>query len=105
MPKMDNYEMMEDEDHMEPHPDMAEKGKGKEMDGETALLPKSFFEGKDTKPGDQFYVEVVRNYENEVEVRYGKEEMKEKPTAEADEALEGMAKENPGNPGMMGMGY
>ena len=50
--------------------------------GETTLVPKSMFEGKELKPGDEFYFTVVRVHENEVEVSYkhdeGKEEAGEK---------------------------
>jgi hypothetical protein len=77
----------------------AETPKGKE-EGETALLSKSFFGGNQPKPGEQYYVEVVRLYEDEVEVKYPKQvkEEKEKPTAEADAALDAMG-EGEGNPG------
>lgn len=77
----------------------ASPDKPKEDDaGNTALLPKDFFEGKDIKPGQQYYVEVVRLYENEVEVKYPHEVKEERATAEADDALESMAKEsNPGS--------
>lgn len=50
--------------------EMPEKKEGKDEGGETALLPKSFFEGQSLKPGEQYYVEIVREYEDEVEVRY-----------------------------------
>jgi hypothetical protein len=50
-------------------PETPEK-EGKEDEGESALLPKSFFEGQSLKPGQQYYVEIVREYESEVEVRY-----------------------------------
>jgi hypothetical protein len=76
--------------------------KGNE-DGETALLSKSFFGGHQPKPGEQYYVEVVRSYEDEVEVKYPKQvkEEKEKPTAEADTALDAMGyeTETDDNPG------
>lgn len=77
--------------------------KPKEDDaGNTALLPKDFFEGQELKPGQQYYVEVVRMYENEVEVKYPHEVKEEKPTKEADDAIEAMATDNPGNPGPSG---
>jgi hypothetical protein len=82
-----------------------EKPKEKSKDdGETALLSKSFFAGQEVKPGEQYYVEVVRSYEDEVEVKYPKQvkEDKEKPTAEADTALDEMASEGGGNPGNSG---
>lgn len=74
-----------------------EAPKSKE-EGETALLSKSFFGGKQPKPGEQYYVEVVRLYEDEVEVKYPKE-VKEKPTAEADQAMDTMMSEGGDNPG------
>jgi hypothetical protein len=78
------------------------KGKDADKDGETALLPKSFFEGQSLKPGDQFYVEVVRSYEDEIEVKYGKKEsMSEEKSP--DDKLSEMGSDNPGK--MMGGGY
>lgn len=64
-----------DEDEMEAAPSKAPDSPEKPMekkdeDGATALLPKSFFEGQELKPGEQYYVEIVRSYEDEVEVRY-----------------------------------
>lgn len=47
-----------------------DKDMHKDEEGETALLPKSFFEGQELKPGEQYYVEIVRSYEDEVEVKY-----------------------------------
>jgi hypothetical protein len=89
-----HYGAMEDEGAEDTAPSKPKADEG----GETALLPKSFFEGKELKPGQQYYVEVVREYEDEVEVKYP-HDVKEKPTAEADTELEGMATDNPGNPG------
>lgn len=73
-----------------------EKEESKDMEGETALLPKSFFVGQDLKPGDEFYVEVVREHEGEVEVKYGKgpDKGKEKSAmGESMDAMDGMASE------------
>ena len=39
---------------------------------ETTLVPKSFFAGADKKPGDRCEVEVVRSFEDEVQIRYVK---------------------------------
>lgn len=36
---------------------------------ETSILPKSFFSGKDLKPGDKCDVEIVAIHDNDVEVR------------------------------------
>jgi hypothetical protein len=106
---MADKEMMDHYSGMEDDSEAPESKSEKEKGGETALLPKSFFEGKELKPGEQYYVEVVREYEDEVEVKYPHEVKEDKkPTAEADSELEGMATENPGNPGMgggMGGGY
>lgn len=55
--------------------------------GETTLVPKSMFEGKELKPGDEFYFTVVRVLENEVEVSYKHDESKEKE-GEGDEGAE-----------------
>lgn len=41
---------------------------------ETTLVPKSMFEGKELKPGDEFYFTVVSIHENEVEVSYKHDE-------------------------------
>jgi hypothetical protein len=48
--------------------------------GETTLVPKGMFEGKDLKPGDEFYFTVVAIRGEEVEVSYKHEDEK----AEAD---------------------
>lgn len=90
------------EEGAEPSPSSQEMG-DKEA-GETTLIPKSFFEGQELKPGQQYYVEIVREYEDEVEVKYPhqvkeeKGEKSEKPTAKADAALDEMMGE-PANPG------
>jgi hypothetical protein len=65
-----NYPGMDDEASPFETPDDAPEKEHKEDEGATALLPKSFFEGKDIKPGEQYYVEIVRSYEDEVEVKY-----------------------------------
>ena len=46
----------------EEHPD--------EGEGQTGLLPKSFFMGKDKKPGDKCEVEVTHVYDDQIEVKY-----------------------------------
>lgn len=80
MPEDPNYPgMSDDESSPSETPESPEK-----EEGETALLPKSFFEGQELKPGDQFYVEIVRSFESEVEVRYPhevKEEGEDKDSA------------------------
>lgn len=73
----------------------------KDEESETALLPKSFFEGQDLKPGEQYYVEVVRSYEDEVEVRYP-HKVKDEPEEEsANSKLEAMGS-SPGSGGNYG---
>lgn len=42
----------------------------------TALLPKSFFAGKEIEPGSKCEVEIVHAYDDEVEVRYVPHETK-----------------------------
>lgn len=79
--------------------------KDKEEDGETALLPKSFFEGQEIKPGEQYYVEIVRAYEDEVLIRYP-HKIKGEEEESADDKIHAMGKEmgrdNPGNYGAGG---
>lgn len=80
-------------------PDTPDKPKDDSEEGETALLPKSFFEGKDLKPGEQYYVEIVRSYEDEVEVKYPHKVKDEEPAADdANSKLSAMGSE-------MGGGY
>jgi len=97
------YPGMDDEPSPSETPETPEKEQ-KEDEGETALLPKSFFEGQTLKPGEQYYVEIVRSYEDEVEVRYphkikGEEGGEESPNSK----LEAMGTES--NPGASGGGY
>lgn len=73
----DDAEPMSNEPGEPPH-------KESEEEGETALLPKSFFEGQELKPGQQYYVEIVRAYEDEVEVRYP-HEVKEEGEGESED--------------------
>lgn len=54
----------------------------KEDYGETFLVPKSAFEGKSVKPGDQFYFTVKQVYEDEVEMAYTKDDEPIKGEAE-----------------------
>lgn len=48
--------------------------------GETTLVPKSMFEGKELKPGDEFYFTVVAVHGDEVEVSYKHDEKAEADT-------------------------
>ncbi len=87
------YPGMDDEEAEPSHTGEAEEREEKE-EGETALLPKSFFEGQTLKPGEQYYVEIVRSYEDEVLVRY--------PHKVKGEEGEAMGTEMGSNPGMGG---
>lgn len=58
----------------EPKPDESEsedveKGEG-ESESATGLLPKTFFGSKPLTPGTKCSVEIVKAYEDEVQVRY-----------------------------------
>jgi len=68
--------------------------------GETALLPKSFFQGKEVKPGEEWIIQIVHDHGDEVEVKYAtgkgdkgsEDEMSEGPEmAKADQKLQSMA--------------
>lgn len=88
-----------------PEPQAQDEGmhkEDKEEYGETALLPKSFFGGKQPKPGEEWIVEIVHDHGDEVEVKYatgkgdkgsGSEgEMAEGPEMDkADQKLQSMA--------------
>ena len=94
-----NYPGMNEEDGAEPSktPETPDKPEDKEEGGETALLPKSFFEGQELKAGEQYYVEVVRSYEDEVEVRYPHKVKESEPEADdANSKLEAMGKDSGG---------
>ena len=52
-------------------PDAAPDEKKEHQDDQaTAVLPKSFFQGKDLKPGSQCMVEIQRVMDDEVQVSY-----------------------------------
>lgn len=63
---------MYDSDESEPSTPAPYKPESKEQESgeETALLPKSFFAGKDIEPGSKCEIEIVHGYEDEVEVKY-----------------------------------
>lgn len=71
--------------------------KKEDKDGETALLPKSFFEGQELKPGEQYYVEIVRAYEDEVLVKYPHKVKNETEEESPNSKLEAMGTEMGGN--------
>jgi hypothetical protein len=90
--------MSDDEASPSETPETPEKEMDDKEEGETALLPKSFFEGQELKAGEQYYVEVVREYEGEVEVRYPHKVKEAGKNDEADGKLDAMGTE-------MGGGY
>lgn len=53
----------------------------------TALLPKSFFQGKDLDIGKQCKVEIVRLLDSEVEVRYVRHEDKDKEEDDSEDVV------------------
>jgi hypothetical protein len=70
-----------------------------EMEDQSTLVPKSMFP-EEPEPGKKCTFEVVHVYEDEVEIRYAKED-KTKPKSEmdnTDEAIDKMASAG-GNPG------
>lgn len=89
------YPSADDEAEPSSTPETPEKQDEGE-DENTALLPKSFFEGKELKPGNRCMIEIVRPYEDEVEVRYVKHGSKEEESP--NDKLEAMGKEMGGNP-------
>lgn len=81
MAQNDYYDQGDDSGNDQPEPDMPEK----DNSDSTALLPKSFFQGKAPEVGHECKVEVVHVYEDEVEVKYlpeGKDEEKSEPAPE-----------------------
>ena len=95
------YLGMDDEASPSETPDTPDNPKEDKDEGETALLPKSFFEGQELKPGEQYYVEIVRSYEDEVLVKYPHKIKDEEPEESANSKLEAMGS----NPGDSGRGY
>lgn len=86
---MPHDDLYDDEPDSNPMPS---KEKSAETESENALLPKSFFQGKDLEPGKHCKVEVVRVFDDEVEVRYirhdeKKKEMTDREPAEEDEMM------------------
>lgn len=70
----------------EPMPEQKPQGDGKaesdKAEGESALLPKAMFGGKDPQAGEEYVFRVVRTYEDEVEIQYA-------PEKPHDEGMEG----------------
>ena len=65
MPHEDMYEDGEETNT----PEDAE-GKTEAAASETGLLPKGFFQGKDLSPGNRCEIEIVKAYDDQVEVKY-----------------------------------
>lgn len=77
----DYYPKMDDD----AAPDKA--GDGEEADeGETTLVPKSMFGGKDYQPGDKCTFEIMHDHGDEVEVRHVSDQSDEKHESEMDKA-------------------
>lgn len=97
-----NYPGADDEPSPSETPDTPDNPK-EDKDENTALLPKDFFGDKELKPGNQCTIEIVRSYEDEVEVRYVKheDESKEPEEESANSKLEAMGS----SPGDSGRGY
>lgn len=57
------------------------KPDSKSGDMDSCLVPRSMFQGKSLKPGDEFVFKVVHQYGDEIEVAYSKGEEK-KPEME-----------------------
>lgn len=62
---------------------------------ETALLPKSFFQGKDLEAGKKCEIEIVSKFDDEVEVKYvehkkddDKKERKDAPDDDAQASID-----------------
>lgn len=80
----------------EGHDEGGEDKEGIEDQGETALVPKSMFMGKELKPDDEFIFKIVKDHGEEVEIKYatGKEEEKPKRSQmeQSGDSLEKMGK-------------
>jgi hypothetical protein len=53
-----------------PTTDAGEKTESNDEGEQTGLLPKSFFGSKELTPGKQCKVEIVKTYDDEVQVKY-----------------------------------
>lgn len=70
------------EDYFSDSPEPSSEKPSKEAKSDTdqtALLPKSFFQGKDLSVGKQCKVEIVRLLEDEAEVKYVRHNSDSKP--------------------------
>lgn len=92
----DNKESTSDMDGLysdeESEPSMPEESESSEApEPHTELISSKMVMGKEVKPGDRIILEVVKNYGDEIEVKYGSEE-KEKPSSMSeDEELAALA--------------
>jgi hypothetical protein len=68
----DNYYSMDDQGGDQGGGPPHDEGK-EEMEGESALLPKSILAGKEFNVGDEVVLEIVAMHDDEVEVKYAKE--------------------------------
>lgn len=81
--------MNEDDDLYDVDPRATpEKSEGEEAKAETALLPKSFFQGKELEIGSRCEVEIERVLDEEVEVRYVEHDKAKEPIEAAEPASE-----------------
>jgi hypothetical protein len=82
-----NYPGAEDESSEAPETDKQEKD-----ESDTALVSKEFL-GGDCKPGDKYTVEVVREYEDEAEIKLAKSKSDE---SDANSKLDAMSSDSEG---------
>lgn len=75
---MNNYYPQPDEDAAAPDTASDQEQPAKKKDGmaegESALIPKSLLAGKEFKPGEEVVLKIVRDYGDQVEVQYAKDE-------------------------------
>ena len=57
----------------DPEPQQPDEQKPEEMEGETALIPKTLLAGKKFDVGDEVVLEIVHDHGDEVEVKYAPE--------------------------------
>jgi hypothetical protein len=109
------YGNFDEEEAAPPRADGDMGGEGDEHmeEGNTSVLPKSFFEGKELEPGTQCKVEIVAVHGDDVEVKYvphedneeedGTEGARNRMNMAADGGARMRGGGGGGNPG--GMGY
>lgn len=72
-------------------PDTEDQETESEEVGETALLPKSILAGMEFKPGEKLVLEMVHEYDDEIEVRPVSTETTKSEATSADEEIDAMA--------------